>query len=222
MGLFLFLLCAWPTLFSCYTNIQHARKTQRLANRVIYNQPIHLANQPFIVQLPTLFTQHSSMKIRVGQGYDVHQLAENKEFWLGGILVPHTHGAVGHSDADVLIHVMCDALLGAANLRDIGYHFSDKDPQYKGIDSKILLKRVMALIREHGYEVNNIDSTICLQEPKVNPHIPAMKKCLAEVMEIPEEDISIKATTTEYLGFVGKKEGVAAYCVALIHKIPPM
>ncbi len=158
------------------------------------------------------------MKIRVGFGYDVHKLEVGEEFWLGGILVPHTHGAVGHSDADVLIHVICDALLGAANMRDIGYHFSDKDPKYKGIDSKILLKDVMALLTEAGYSIGNIDSTICLQQPKVNPHIPAMKTCLAQVMQIPEEDISIKATTTEKLGFVGKEEGVAAYATVLIQK----
>ena len=158
------------------------------------------------------------MKIRVGYGYDVHQLAVGEEFWLGGVLVPHTHGAVGHSDADVLIHVICDALLGAANLRDIGYHFSDQDPKFKGIDSKILLKEVMSLIREKGYEVGNIDSTICLQQPKINPHIPAMKTCLSEVMGIPEEDVSIKATTTEKLGFVGKLAGVSAHATVLIQK----
>lgn len=158
------------------------------------------------------------MKIRVGFGYDVHKLEAGEEFWLGGILVPHTHGAVGHSDADVLIHVICDALLGAANMRDIGYHFADTDPQFKGIDSKILLKDVMKLLTDAGYSIGNIDSTICLQQPKVNPHIPAMKTCLAEVMHIPEEDISIKATTTEKLGFVGKEEGVAAYATVLIQK----
>lgn len=158
------------------------------------------------------------MKIRVGMGYDVHQLKEGADFWLGGIKVPHTKGSVGHSDADVLIHVICDALLGAANMRDIGYHFSDKDPQYKGIDSKILLKDVVKLISEKGYSIGNIDSTICLQQPKVNPHIPEMKKVLAEVMQIEEEDVSIKATTTEKLGFVGKEEGVAAYAVVLIQK----
>jgi 2-C-methyl-D-erythritol 2,4-cyclodiphosphate synthase len=158
------------------------------------------------------------MKVRVGMGYDVHQLKEGLGFWLGGIKLPHTHGALGHSDADVLIHVICDALLGAANMRDIGYHFSDKDPKYKGIDSKILLKEVVRLIREAGYTISNIDSTVCLQEPKVNPHIPAMKQCLAQVMDIPEEDISIKATTTEHLGFVGRKEGVSAYAVVLISK----
>jgi 2-C-methyl-D-erythritol 2,4-cyclodiphosphate synthase len=158
------------------------------------------------------------MKIRVGFGYDVHKLEEGRDFWLGGIKVPHTHGAVGHSDADVLIHVICDALLGAANMRDIGYHFADTDPAYKGIDSKILLQRVMMLLRDAGYEVSNIDSTICLQQPKVNPHIPEMKTVLAKVMEIPDEDISIKATTTEKLGFVGKQEGVAAYATVLIQK----
>lgn len=158
------------------------------------------------------------MKIRTGFGYDVHQLAEGEEFWLGGIRVPHSHGAVGHSDADVLIHVICDALLGAANLRDIGHHFSDQDPQYKGIDSKILLAKVMKLIRNKGYEVGNIDATISLQKPKINPHIPAMRACLAGVMEVAEEDVSIKATTTEKLGFVGKQEGVAAYATVLICK----
>ncbi len=156
--------------------------------------------------------------MRIGFGYDVHQLSEGHEFWLGGIKVEHSKGAVGHSDADVLIHVICDALLGAANLRDIGYHFSDQDPQYKGIDSKILLQEVMKLIRKEGYEIGNLDTTICLQLPKINPHIPKMKSCLAEVMEIPENDISIKATTTEKLGFVGRQEGVSAYCVALIYR----
>lgn len=158
------------------------------------------------------------MKFRIGQGYDVHKLEEGADFWLGGIQIPHTKGAVGHSDADVLIHTICDALLGAANLRDIGYHFSDKDPKYKGIDSKILLKEVMVLVREKGYEVGNIDSVICLQQPKINPYIPTMKTCLAEVMQIPEEDISIKATTTEKLGFVGKEEGIATHAVVLVYK----
>lgn len=156
--------------------------------------------------------------IRVGYGYDVHQLAEGEEFWLGGIKLEHTHGAVGHSDADVLIHVICDALLGAANMRDIGYHFADTDPQYKGIDSKILLKDVMKLLRDAGYEVGNIDTTVCLQRPKVNPHIEKMKAVLAEVMNMDEHDISIKATTTEKLGFVGKEEGVSAHATVLIFK----
>ena len=158
------------------------------------------------------------MKIRTGFGYDVHKLEAGKDFWLGGIKVPHTHGAVGHSDADVLIHVICDALLGAANMRDIGFHFSDQDPKFKGIDSKILLKDVMDLIRNAGFEIGNIDSTICLQQPKVNPHIPAMKESLCQVMGIDLEDLSIKATTTEKLGFVGKEEGVAAFASVLITK----
>lgn len=156
------------------------------------------------------------MKIRVGFGYDVHQLKEGLPFWLGGIEVPHTHGALGHSDADVLIHVICDALLGAANLRDIGFHFPDTDAQYKGIDSKKLLAEVMRILRAKGYEVSNIDSTICLEKPKVNPYIPAMRTALAQVMGVDEDDISIKATTTEKLGFVGRQEGVAAYATVLI------
>lgn len=156
--------------------------------------------------------------IRVGYGYDVHALAEGVDFWIGGIKVPHTHGAYGHSDADVLIHVICDALLGAANLRDIGFHFSDKDPQYKGIDSKILLKQVVSLLDESGYGIGNVDATVCLQRPKLSPHIEEMKKTLAETMNIPVEDVSVKATTTEKLGFVGKEEGVSAHAVALIYK----
>jgi 2-C-methyl-D-erythritol 2,4-cyclodiphosphate synthase len=155
---------------------------------------------------------------RIGFGYDVHQLSETHDFWLGGIRVPHSKGAVGHSDADVLIHVICDALLGAANMRNIGYHFSDKDPKYKGIDSKLLLKEVMSMIRAAGYELGNLDSTVCLQVPKLNPHIPAMKACLAEVMQVDEEALSIKATTSEHLGFVGREEGISAYCTALIYK----
>ena len=155
---------------------------------------------------------------RIGFGYDVHQLREGEDFWLGGIRVPHSKGAVGHSDADVLVHVICDAILGAADLRDIGYHFSDKDPQYKGIDSKDLLSKVMSLLRDSGYELGNIDSTICLQLPKVNPYVPEMKQCLAGVMGVDEGAVSIKATTTEQLGFVGREEGVSAYCVALIYK----
>lgn len=158
-------------------------------------------------------------KFRIGFGYDVHQLKEGYDFWLGGIKLEHDKGAAGHSDADVLIHVICDALLGAANMRDIGYHFSDQDPKFKGIDSKILLREVLVLIREAGYEVGNIDTTVCLQLPKVNPHIPAIKKCLSEVMNVAEEDISIKATTSEKLGFVGREEGVAAYCNALIYSV---
>jgi 2-C-methyl-D-erythritol 2,4-cyclodiphosphate synthase len=158
------------------------------------------------------------LTFRIGYGYDVHQLAEGRAFWLGGIQVPHTHGAVGHSDADVLVHVICDALLGAANLRNIGFHFSDKDPQWKGVDSTILLRKVLEMVRGKGYEVGNLDATVVLQEPKLNPHIPAMKTRLADVMGVDEDAISIKATTSEHIGFVGRGEGVAAHCVALIFK----
>lgn len=158
------------------------------------------------------------MKVRIGYGYDVHQLEAGQEFWLGGVQLTHTHGAKGHSDADVLIHAICDALLGATNLRDIGYHFPDTDPKYKGVDSKILLREVMQLVRQAGYELGNIDATVCLETPKVNPHIPAMKECLAEVMSVPEEDISLKATTSEKMGFVGRKEGVATHAVALVYR----
>jgi 2-C-methyl-D-erythritol 2,4-cyclodiphosphate synthase len=156
------------------------------------------------------------MDLRTGFGYDVHQLREGLPFWLGGIEVPHTHGALGHSDADVMLHVICDALLGAANLRDIGFHFPDTDPQYKGIDSKKLLAGVMRLLRERGWAVGNVDSTICLEAPKVNPHIPRMQATIAEVMGVDADRISIKATTTEKLGFVGRREGVAAYATVLI------
>ncbi len=158
------------------------------------------------------------MKTRIGFGFDVHQLRDGQDFWLGGIKIEHHKGAFGHSDADVLIHVICDALLGAANMRDIGFHFPDTSSDFKGIDSKILLKKVVQLIREKGFEIGNIDTTICLQQPKINPHIPEMKKKLAEVMELEEESISIKATTTEKLGYVGREEGISAYAVVLIEK----
>ena len=158
------------------------------------------------------------MQIRVGFGFDVHQLAEGEDFFVGGIQIDHYKGAVGHSDADVLIHAICDAILGAANLRDIGYQFPDTDPQFKGIDSKILLKKVAELIKDKGYKINNIDSTICLQIPKINPYIQAMKVTLASVLAISAEDISIKATTTEKLGFVGREEGISAYAVVLLQK----
>lgn len=156
--------------------------------------------------------------IRVGMGYDVHQLVEGRDLWLGGIKIPHTHGLLGHSDADVLIHAICDALLGAANMRDIGYHFPDTAAEYKNADSKVLLGRVVKLIGKKGYRVGNIDATICAQRPKLNPYIPQMQQCLAEVMGIPVDDISIKATTTEELGFTGREEGISAYAVALIEK----
>lgn len=158
------------------------------------------------------------MKIRVGFGYDVHRLENDHEFWLGGINIPHEKGAVGHSDADVLIHAICDALLGAANLRDIGYHFPDTSSDYKGIDSKTLLTDVMRLLNDREWTIENIDSTVCLQLPKISPHIAKMKSTLAKVMGIGVEDISIKATTNEKMGFVGREEGVAAYAVVLLRK----
>ncbi|MBU46556.1 MAG: 2-C-methyl-D-erythritol 2,4-cyclodiphosphate synthase [Flavobacteriales bacterium] len=159
------------------------------------------------------------MKIRVGFGFDVHQLKDGLDFWLGGIRVPHNKGAWGHSDADVLIHVICDALLGAANLGDIGIHFPDTDPKYKGVDSKILLSSVMRLIRGRGYELGNIDSTICLQTPKISSYIPSMKEVLASCMGVDKDLVSIKATTTENLSFVGREEGVSAYATVLITKV---
>lgn len=157
--------------------------------------------------------------MRIGFGYDVHQFSPNRPLWLGGIVIPSDKGLLGHSDADVLIHALCDALLGAAAMRDIGNHFPDtKGNEYEGIDSKILLRRVMSMLRENGYELGNCDITICAQAPKLNPHIPAMVECLAEVMGVELSCINIKATTTEHLGFVGREEGMAAYAVALIEK----
>ncbi len=154
--------------------------------------------------------------MRVGFGYDVHQLVEGRALWMGGIQIEHTHGLLGHSDADVLIHAICDALLGAAALRDIGYHFPDTDASIEGIDSKVILRKTVDLLRERGYSVGNIDATVCAQRPKLNPHIPAMQQCLADVMGIEPGQISIKATTTEHLGFTGREEGISAYAVALI------
>ena len=158
------------------------------------------------------------MSLRVGFGFDVHRLDEGQPFFLGGIKIPHSKGALGHSDADVLIHTICDAILGAADLRDIGFHFPDTDGKYKGIDSKILLKDVMALVRKEGYELSNVDATIALQVPKVNPYVPEMKSVLAQTMGVKQDQISIKATTTEKLSFVGREEGVSAYAVALIQR----
>ena len=158
------------------------------------------------------------MSLRVGFGFDVHRLDEGQPFFLGGIKIPHSKGAVGHSDADVLIHTICDAILGAADLRDIGFHFPDTDGKYKGIDSKILLKDVMALVRKEGYELSNVDATIALQVPKVNPYVPEMKSVLAQTMGVTPGQISIKATTTEKLSFVGREEGISAYAVALIQR----
>jgi len=158
------------------------------------------------------------MIIRVGFGFDVHKLKDGLDFWLGGIIVPHTKGGLGHSDADVLIHSICDALLGAANLGDIGSHFPDTELEYKDIDSKILLASVMKLIREQGYELGNIDSTVCLQTPKIGSYIPKMQKVLANCMRVDQDLVSIKATTTEQLSFVGREEGVSAYATVMINK----
>ena len=158
--------------------------------------------------------------LRTGFGYDVHRFSPDRPLWLGGIRVPAERGLLGHSDADVLIHALCDALLGAAALRDIGFHFPDtKGNEYEGIDSKIILRRTMQLVREAGYELGNADCTVCAQQPKLNPYIPQMQQCLAEVMGVPADAVSLKATTTEHLGFVGREEGMAAYAVVLIYKV---
>ena len=156
--------------------------------------------------------------LRIGFGFDIHQLREGLDFWLGGIKIPYEKGSYGHSDADVLIHAICDALLGAANLGDIGRHFPDSDPRFKNIDSKVLLKEVDSLLKKNGYSINNIDSTICLQEPKIEKYINKIQKTLSHCISLEQENISIKATTSEKLGFIGKKEGVSAYAVVLIKK----
>lgn len=158
------------------------------------------------------------MNIRVGFGFDVHRLVPGRDLWLGGIKIEHSLGLLGHSDADVLIHAICDALLGAANMRDIGYHFPDTSADTLNVDSKILLRKTVDLIATKGYTVGNIDATVCAERPKINPHVDAMKACLAEVMGVNEDDISIKATTTEKLGYTGREEGISAYAVALISK----
>ncbi len=155
---------------------------------------------------------------RIGFGYDVHRWEEGGELWLGGIRIDHTHSLKGHSDADVLIHAVCDALLGAADLRDIGYHFPDTDPKYKGVDSKILLKEVMALLADRGWALGNVDATLVAERPKINPHIDAMKASIAEVMGAEAGQISLKATTSEKMGFVGHEEGMACHAVALIFR----
>lgn len=158
------------------------------------------------------------MKIKVGFGFDVHQLKDNHPFFVGGVNLEHHKGAFGHSDADVLLHAICDALLGAANLRDIGFHFKNTDPQWKGISSIVLLKETAKLIREKGWEIGNIDAMLCLEAPKINPHIPKMQENIAAAIDISIEDISIKATTNEQMGFIGREEGVVAYAVCLIDK----
>jgi len=155
---------------------------------------------------------------RVGFGYDVHIFAPDRELWMGGIRIEHSLGLLGHSDADVLIHALCDAILGAANLRDIGFHFPDTSCDFKNIDSKILLTKTMQLVRSKGYEFGNMDCTICAEEPKFNSHIPTMQACLSKVMGVDEDTLSIKATTSEKMGFVGRKEGIAVYVTALIYK----
>ena len=158
------------------------------------------------------------MNIRVGQGYDVHAFADNRALWLGGILIEYEKGLAGHSDADVLLHALCDALLGAANMRDIGYHFPDTGQEYAGIDSKILLQRTYALLQQKGYRLGNADCIICAQAPKLSPYIDKMRECIADVLNVDIDCISLKATTTERLGFVGRKEGIAAYATVLIIK----
>jgi len=156
------------------------------------------------------------MSFRIGFGYDVHRLQEGIPFWLGGIEIPHTKGAIGHSDADVLIHAICDAMLGAAALGDIGKHFPDRDPAYKGISSLVLLEKCLALLRSGGYEIGNIDSTVCLQVPKIMPYVMSMREAISAKLEIPVNQVSVKATTEEHLGFTGREEGVSAYAVVLI------
>ena len=158
------------------------------------------------------------MKIRVGFGYDVHRLVNDRDLWLGGIKIDHVQGLAGHSDADILLHAICDALLGAANLRDIGFHFPDTSESYLNIDSKILLRKTLEVISEKGYKIGNIDATICAEKPKINPYIPQMQKVISDILQISGDDISIKATTSEKMGFVGREEGYAAYAVALIEK----
>jgi len=156
------------------------------------------------------------LNIRIGYGYDVHQLKDGEELIVGGVHIPHSKGSVGHSDADVLIHAICDAILGAANMRDIGFHFPDTSDDYKGIDSKILLSDVMVLIRKKGFEIINIDSTVCLEKPKINPHIIKMQGVLSECMQIDSNQLSVKATTSEKMGFVGAEKGIVAHAVVLI------
>lgn len=158
------------------------------------------------------------MKIRVGYGFDVHRLVEGRELWLGGIRLEHSLGLLGHSDADVLIHAICDAILGAANMRDIGYHFPDTDPKYKGADSKLLLAETIRIVGEKGYRLGNVDATVCAERPKLKAHIPEMQQCLARVMGVDADDVSIKATTTEKLGFTGREEGISAHAVVLLER----
>jgi 2-C-methyl-D-erythritol 2,4-cyclodiphosphate synthase len=159
------------------------------------------------------------MGIRIGQGIDFHRLAEGRELWIGGVKIEHTKGAVGHSDADVLLHAICDALLGAACLGDIGVHFPDTDAKYKNIDSKILLKHTVDLLAREGYSIINIDSTLCLEKPKIKPYVPAMQKAIADICGLTTRDVSVKATTTEQMGFAGREEGLVAYATVLLQTI---
>ena len=159
------------------------------------------------------------MAYRIGMGVDFHQLKEGRDLWIGGVKIPHSKGAIGHSDADVLLHAICDALLGALCLGDIGVHFPDTDAAYKDIDSKILLERTIALIKKEGYSIVNIDTTLCLEQPKIKPYTEQMRKAIAGIAGITERDISIKATTTEQMGFVGREEGLAAYATVLLEKV---
>ena len=183
-----------------------------------------MRKKDFSFSFSLIFSNYQGLKkmnqpaFRIGMGYDVHRLSEGYQLCIGGIQIPFEKGSVGHSDGDVLIHAICDALLGAANLRDIGYHFPDNDPALKGIDSKIILRKTTKILRQAGYEIGNIDSTVCLQSPKINPFIPEMAETLANVMGIDINCVSIKATTTEKMGFVGTGDGISAYAVALIFK----
>lgn len=158
------------------------------------------------------------MKIRVGFGYDIHKLQEGRALWMGGVQIDHPKGLLGHSDADVLLHAISDAILGAANMRDIGFHFPDTDPKFKGADSKMLLSEIYGLIAKKGYIVSNIDASICAEVPKMNPHIPAMQEMIAGLLHIDQDEVSIKATTSEKMGFVGREEGIKCYAVVLIQK----
>ena len=193
--------------------------------RTIQNSKLKTQNSQFnmrqrrTIQNSKLKIQNSKlMKIRTGFGYDVHKLVEGRELWLGGIKLDYELGLLGHSDADVLIHAICDALLGAANMRDIGYHFPDTAAETLNVDSKILLRKTIDLIATKGYRLGNVDATVCAERPKLNPHIPEMQRCLAEVMQTDVDNVSIKATTTEKLGFTGRMEGISAYATVLIEK----
>ena len=191
--------------------------SQILNNKESGSIPPSLGAEPVVSQsIPPSLGEGSGVGIRVGMGFDVHRLVEGRDLILGGIRIEHSLGLLGHSDADVLIHAIADALLGAANLRDIGYHFPDTSDDTLNMDSKVILSRVIDLLDEHGWEVVNVDATVCAERPKLNPHIPAMQQCLSEVMNTHVGNISIKATTTERLGFTGRQEGISAYAVCLI------